>query len=197
MVVALKVVMVVMLKTLFGLIRYLPSNASERLRSSFYRRIGLIVGANVRLSVGSLIDVWRKDIYLSIGENVFVGEHTVISGGVKIGKNTSINSNVSICASPPTVIHIGADCLIGQNVVIRADDHRFDDPEQLIRLQGKIGAEIIIEENCWLGANSIVLKGVHLGAHSVVGAGAVVTKSFPAYSVIAGNPAELMKIRKG
>lgn len=56
--------------------------------------------------------------------------------------------------------------------------------------------DIIIGENCWIGMNSMVLPGVHLGSHTVVGAGSVVTHSFPEGDcVIAGNPARV--IRKG
>lgn len=162
----------------------------------FFRSIGVKVGKGVRLAVGSMIDVWKMGIPAEVGDNVSIGENTVISGGVQIGSNTSINSNVSISASPPSKVIIGNDCLIAQNVVIRSDDHRFDDVDRLIREQGKTGADIRIENDCWLGANVVVLKGVHLGAHTVVGAGAIVTKSFPAYSVIVGNPARLIRLRK-
>ena len=146
--------------------------------------------------MGSMIDVWQVGVPGGVGDNVCIGENTVISGGVQIGNNTSINSNVSITASPPSHIIIGDDCLIAQNVVIRSDDHRFDDVDRLIRKQGRVGANIRIENDCWIGANAVVLKGVHLGAHCVVGAGAIVTKSFPPYSVIVGNPAKLLKSRK-
>lgn len=54
--------------------------------------------------------------------------------------------------------------------------------------------DVIIGAYCWLGANSIVLPGVRLGPHTVVGAGAVVTKSFPdGWCVVAGNPARLIR----
>jgi len=55
------------------------------------------------------------------------------------------------------------------------------------------GKEIEIEDDCFVGAHSFILKSVRLGKHCIVGANSVVTKSFPAYSVIAGNPAKLIK----
>jgi acetyltransferase-like isoleucine patch superfamily enzyme len=58
------------------------------------------------------------------------------------------------------------------------------------------GEGIVIEDDCFIGGYCFVLKGVHLGKHCIVGANSVVTKSFPAYSVIAGSPAKLMKSLK-
>ena len=55
--------------------------------------------------------------------------------------------------------------------------------------------EVIIEDDVWCGANVTILKGVTIGNGSVVAAGAVVTKSFPPYSIIGGVPAKLLKMR--
>lgn len=57
------------------------------------------------------------------------------------------------------------------------------------------GKDVVLGENCWVGMNAVILPGVRLGPHTLVGAGAVVTKSFPeGWCVIAGNPAR--KIRE-
>ena len=54
--------------------------------------------------------------------------------------------------------------------------------------------DVYIGDYCWIGANAVILPGVTLGPHTIVGAGAIVTKSFPdGYCVIAGNPAKLIK----
>ena len=54
--------------------------------------------------------------------------------------------------------------------------------------------EVKIEDYCWIGMNAVIMPGVHLGPRTVVGAGSVVTKSFPnGYCVIGGNPAKLIK----
>ena len=56
-------------------------------------------------------------------------------------------------------------------------------------------APVIIEDDVWTGANVTILKGVTIGRGSVIAAGAVVTKSFPPYSIIGGVPAKLLKMR--
>jgi acetyltransferase-like isoleucine patch superfamily enzyme len=54
---------------------------------------------------------------------------------------------------------------------------------------------IIIEDGVWIGANSIILSGVKIGAGAVIGAGSIVTKDIPPYSIAAGNPAKVVKFR--
>ena len=52
---------------------------------------------------------------------------------------------------------------------------------------------IKIENDVWIGANSVVLPGVQIGNHSVIGAGSIITKDIPPYSVAVGNPARIVK----
>jgi acetyltransferase-like isoleucine patch superfamily enzyme len=54
-------------------------------------------------------------------------------------------------------------------------------------------APIVVEDECWIGANAVVTAGVTVGKHSIVAAGAVVTKNIPPYSVAVGNPARVIK----
>lgn len=185
-----------MRRFIYGCIRYMPSDLMAGVRCWFYKMINLKIGTNSFISVGAQLDIWDSSVPHSIGNCFFLGENSIISGGVTIGNNVSINSNVNIIASPPSLIRIGNDCLIGQNVLIRSDDHVFEDAGKLIREQGHIGANINIGNDVWLGANAIVLRGVCISAHSIVAAGSVVTKSFPPFSIIAGNPARLIKMRK-
>lgn len=66
-----------------------------------------------------------------------------------------------------------------------------------IRIQDQplIGKEVVIEDDVWIGAHATILKGVRIGRGAVVGAGAVVTRSVPEYSVVAGVPAEIKRSR--
>lgn len=87
-------------------------------------------------------------------------------------------------------IEIGKGSYIGPNVGLITSNH---DPEKLSRhLPPK---PIQLGEQCWVGMNSVIMPGVILGNRTVVGAGSIVTKSFPeGHCVIAGNPAKIIKV---
>ena len=138
---------------------------------------------------------------LIIGNNVLVGRNAWISiikngGKINIGEGTNIGRNTIISCNQK--ITIGKKCLVSYSVSILDHDHMVSDLN-ISPMDGIIskGKEIIIEDDCFIGASSFILKGVHLGKHCVVGANSVVTKSFPRYSVIAGNPAKLIRRLNG
>lgn len=84
---------------------------------------------------------------------------------------------------------IGKGTYIAPNVGIITENHDLKDPD---KRSG--GRDVIIGSKCWIGFNAVILPGVILGDHTVVGAGSIVTKSFPeGYCVIAGNPAKIVK----
>lgn len=86
-------------------------------------------------------------------------------------------------------IRIGAGCWIGPNAGIIAINHDINDASKHIEPK-----DVFIGSDCWIGMNAVVLPGVVLGDHTTVGAGAVVTKSFPeGHCIIAGNPARKIK----
>lgn len=130
------------------------------------------------------------------GDNVLIGKNAWIEildkGKIIINSGSNIGRNCLISAS--NTIKIGKKCLLGYNVSVLDHDHLFvKNISPMDSGLGK-GKKIIIEDDCFIGAHSFILKGVRLGKHCVVGANSVVTKSFPEYSVIAGNPAK--KIRQ-
>lgn len=86
-------------------------------------------------------------------------------------------------------ITIGKGTYIAPNVGLITSNHDPKDPDK--HLEPK---SIVLGEKCWIGMNSVILPGVVLGDHTVVGAGAVVTKSFPEGNcIIAGNPAKKLR----
>jgi len=110
---------------------------------------------------------------------------------ISIGKSSRIGRSVTISCKKK--ITIGEKCLISYNVSILDHDHYCYELRSPVESGLTDGEEIIIRDDCFIGAHSFILKGVQLGKHCVVGANCVVTKSFPDYSLIAGNPAKLVK----
>ena len=123
---------------------------------------------------------------------------------LSIGDATSIPKGSTIyCTDAPCTI--GRKVLFGPHPTIITGDHRIDlvgkfiadvtVGEKFIDGENPFDQPVVIEDGVWCGANVTILKGVTIGRGSVVAAGAVVTKSFPPYSIIGGVPAKLLRMR--
>jgi acetyltransferase-like isoleucine patch superfamily enzyme len=145
---------------------------------------------------GSKIKRARMDVLpfnkFELGEKSTIEDYCSINNGVGdvfIGDNTLIGmSNVVI--GPVT---IGNNVIFAKGVVLSGLNHEYRDITMPISLQKTIVSQIIVEDDCWIGANTVITAGVTIGKHCVVAAGAVVTKSIPPYSVAVGNPARVIK----
>lgn len=117
---------------------------------------------------------------------------------LSIGDGSSIpKGSTFYCTEAP--LTIGKKVIFGPHPTIITGDHRIDVIGKYImdsidKLPDN-DAPVTIEDDVWCGANVTILKGVTIGRGSVVAAGAVVTKSFPPYSIIGGVPAKLLKMR--
>src|SRR5690606_12042726 len=127
-------------------------------------------GKNVRVWEGVQID---SPSQLIVGENVSINRNCIIhaGGGVEIGKNT----------------------LIGPNVIIYSQNHKYTYPNQLIIQQGYELKKVIIGDNVWIAAGVTILPGVVIGNNTVIGAGSIVTKSIKSSALAAGNPIKIIK----
>jgi acetyltransferase-like isoleucine patch superfamily enzyme len=92
-------------------------------------------------------------------------------------------------------ISIGDNVLIGPHSIIVSTKHIAKDTSVPISAQGNALEKVIIESDCWIGANVTILAGVHIGRGCIIGAGAVVTHDIPPYSVAVGVPAKVIKAR--
>ncbi len=126
---------------------------------------------------------------LSIASRV----HIEVPEKITIGNFTGINMNCWISGGGG--IKIGNNVLIGPNVIIHSANHNFSKTDVLIKDQGHSFKEVIIEDDVWIGAGAIILPGVKIKRGSVIGAGSIVTKDIPEYSIAVGNPAKVKKQR--
>ena len=97
-------------------------------------------------------------------------------------------------------IIIGDNVLIGSNVLITDHSHGINDDEDIDIAPSKrklySKGPVIIEDNVWIGENVSILPNVRIGKNSIIGANSVVLKDVPAYSIVAGNPAKVIKCIK-
>lgn len=110
---------------------------------------------------------------------------------ITAGKNCSINPMVYLQGN----IIMGNDVRIAPKASIIAENHIHSDVLHPITQQGNYRRGITLEDDVWIGAGVCVVDGVRIGAHSIAGAGAVVTKDVPPYSIVGGNPARVLKNR--
>jgi acetyltransferase-like isoleucine patch superfamily enzyme len=148
-------------------------------------------GKNARICRNTRMDVMPFNNFI-LGNDSTIEDFCTVNNGVGdvlIGDRTRIGlSNVII--GPVT---IGNDVMLAQNIVLSGLNHGYEDVTKVPHKQPVTKKVIIIEDEVWVGANSIVVAGVRIGKHSIIAGGSVVTKDVPAYSVVAGNPARVIK----
>lgn len=110
---------------------------------------------------------------------------------VKIGKNVMINFGAVFLDT--CLITIGDRTLVGPNVNFYSATHPLDPALRNGTHGPELGKEIHVKEDCWIGGNVVILPGVTIGKGSTVGAGSVVTKDVPEFTVVAGNPARIIR----
>ncbi|MEY8313901.1 acyltransferase [Adlercreutzia muris] len=135
--------------------------------------------AKFKLVYGKKI-AWKGHVQMR--RNVVINIHSHRPVALEIGRNVFMNNYCSINCNDRIVI--GDDVMFGESVRLYDHNHIFEKKDQPISEQGLKLGTIIIEDNCWLGANVVVLAGVRIGAGSVIGAGAVLSKSIPPNSVV-------------
>jgi len=112
------------------------------------------------------------------------------TGGIDIsvGRNVFINQNCTFYDLGG--LDIGDDVMMGPNVSLITSSHPIE-PSQ--RRNGVIAKPIVIERNVWIAAGATIIGGVTVGENAVVAAGSVVTKDVPRNSLVAGNPAKVIR----
>lgn len=125
------------------------------------------------------------------------GSYADNCSSISIGKNVIIHPQSMLFSeegiNTPNII-IEDDVLLGPGIHMFVPFHKYSDPIKPISEQGyEYKGDIKICEGSWIGANTIIMSGVTVGKHAVVGAGSIVTKDIPPHTVVAGNPAKVIK----
>lgn len=155
------------------------------------------MGKKVRIGKGVRISGLDK---VELGNNVVIYDNVLIYTGNRpesyfIMDNDSHIGPMSILNAEGG-IRIGSGVAVGPSVNIYSVGHSIVDITRRIVDQERIYEEIIIEDDVYIGGNSFILQGIRIGKGSVIGAGAVVTKNIPPYSVAVGVPARVIKRRR-
>ncbi len=193
------------------------SDAAAKLRQEYYAGILRHMGKNVRIGCG--VKIFNPQ-YVSLGDNVCIDDHCTLmarsergitlqegvnlkygvyldtenaEGYIEVGKRVYIGTGC--CLHAHKGLEIGDDSLLAQNITITPYSHRFDEPGKTIYSQGGFTKKIIIGRDCYLGMNVSVVYSADIGEGSVVGAGSVVVKTIPPFSVAVGVPAKIIRKR--
>lgn len=137
---------------------------------------------------------------ITMMDNCVIAPYAVIQGNVSLGSNCSVNA-FSLLVGYGTredevgKITVGNNVRIAAHVMIVAANHIYRDPDKNICEQGMERKSVTIGDDVWIAGNANILAGVTIGKGAVIAAGAVVTKDVPPYSVVAGVPARVIKMR--
>lgn len=171
-------------------IKRYASHGTGQFRPSDFRSIG----ENVVFEPGVLV-FHPQNIVL--GSNIYIGHNAILKGYhqsvMEIGSDTWIGQGCFFHSAGG--IYIGNTVGIGPMVKILTSFHGEDSSEIPVMLNPLRFAPVHIEDGADIGVGTIILPGVTIGRNSIVGAGSVVTKDVPPYSVVAGSPARLLRMR--
>lgn len=162
------------------------------IRKNFFTR-SLVRTKNGEIIIGNNFKCNNKILSNSIGLiQPCIFNISTPNSRIIIGDNVGISGS-TICAT--TSVTIGNNVLIGSGCLISdTDSHPINWEDRLYnRNENTNKAPIIIGDNVFIGARSIILKGVTIGECAVIGAGSVVSKDVPPYTIVCGNPARIVK----
>ena len=169
----------------------------SRWRSMYYRALGVKISGSCWLRRLDIPRNWRSvtlhgPVALDLGVVLLVsGDETpdklVLRSGTYVNRYTMFDAHRRI--------EVGRDCMIGPFCYVTDANHGTA-LERPFSMQPMNTAEVVLEDNVWLGAGVTVLAGVHIGRGTVVGAGSVVTTDLPADVVAVGVPARVLRCRR-
>lgn len=138
--------------------------------------------------------LWYKKLGVILDKNARISNRIILIGNYSnliLNKNSEINANCFFLAKDKIII--GENSTLAYQVTILTSSNPNGPINKLSKIYKKFQAPVKIGNNSWIGARAIILPGITVGNFCVVGAGSVVTKNVPDYSVVAGIPARVIK----
>lgn len=151
----------------------------------------LCVSADVKLGKNVQMSKFINLYGCEIGDNTKVGAFVEIQKGARIGSNCKISSHTFVCAG----VIIEDDVFVGHNVTFINDLYpRATTSEGILQTETDwVCCATLIKRGASIGSSATLLCGITVGENAIVGAGSVVTKDVPPNTVVAGNPARVLK----
>lgn len=165
--------------------------ADEKVMEQLKRTRSLLYKFNMTPwdDISSLSDI-IKQLFSKVG-NVFITPPFYCDYGFNIEVGNNFYANTGCTILDVAKVKIGDNCLFGPHVSIYTAGHPI---YPSTRNSGyECGREIIIGDNVWIGGNVIICPGVKIGSNVVIGAGSVVTKDIPSWTLCAGNPCRIIR----
>ena len=194
------------------------SEYAKKVRLNYYKTKLKHMGENVTIGKGVK---FVNPQYISLGDNVKICDDVTLiargEGGITLGNGVWINERVYLDTENADTgyikieekvyigtgttlfghngLEIGDNVLLAQNITLTPYSHIFTDPDSNIITQGGHSEKVTIGRDSYVGMGVDIMYSGNIGEGSVVGAGSVVVKSIPPYSVAVGNPAKVIKKR--
>jgi acetyltransferase-like isoleucine patch superfamily enzyme len=152
-----------------------------------FRRVALDVKLGKNVRIYDFANLYGCEV----GDDTKIGTFVEVQKGVKIGRRCKISSHSFICEG----VTLEDEVFVGHNVTFINDRFpRACDSGGALKTEKDWSCErTLVKRGASIGSSATLLCGITVGEQSIVGAGSVVTKDVPAYSIVAGNPAKLIK----
>lgn len=177
-----------------ALLSSIPTELGIRLRYFAYKPLFKKVAGKFRIDSGVTILGFEN---IELGEDVNFQHNSYVYAtyaNLRVGDRFFLGTNSQLCAVRGDIT-IGDNTMVASNVVIRPDNHSYQDRYRPMMEQGYDVGKIVIGNDVWIGVNAVILKDVTIGEGSIVGAGSVVTKDVAPYTIVGGVPAKVIKQR--
>ena len=161
----------------------------------------IALGRRVLISDGCTLDArCDEPVGIDVGDDVSLGDRCALrckDGRIEINAGVGLGAEASVYAVAGNRVRVGEEAMIGPKAYLGGSQYHTQRHDVPIARQGHDPrGGVDVGPGAWIGAAAVILDGINIGAHAIVAAGAVVTRHVPAYAVVAGVPARVMRDRR-